>query len=244
MRHANTQVVDQVIDVTLRLVELTEAMRTTAAVRAFAPEPVHDDVLRRVLDEARFAPSGGNRQPWRVVVVERPELRAAIRDAYRLGWSEYVAHVVSGLVPFAPGADGRWDGPAVDLEQARATPAPDEFADHLDSVPIMLMLLAHLPSLAVTDNGLGRQSIVGGASVYPFVQNLLLAARAEGLGGVMTTVICRQEAEVKRLLGVPAQFAVAGMVVLGRPARQVGRLRRREVGEFAFRDAFDGAPFA
>jgi nitroreductase len=225
-------------------VELTEAMRTMAAVRAFTPEPVPDDVLTRLLDEARFAPSGGNRQPWRVVVVERRDLREAIRDAYRLGWSEYVAHVASGLVPFAPGTDGRWDGPAVDLEQARATPAPDELGDNLHSVPVMLVLLAHLPSLAVTDNGLGRQSIVGGASVYPFAQNLLLAARGVGLGGVMTTVICRQEQAVKRLLRVPMEFAVAGLIALGHPVRQVTRLRRRDVGEFTFRDTFGGEPLA
>jgi nitroreductase len=224
--------------------ELSEAMRTMAAVRTFVDEPVGDDVLARLLENARFAPSGGNRQPWRIVVVKDLGLRSALRDAYALSWREYVAHVASGLVPFAPGNDGRWQGPAIDLDQARATPSPDDFADHLDSVPVMLILLAHLPSLAVTDNGLDRQSIVGGASVYPFAQNLLLSARAEGLGGVMTTVICRQEQRVKELLAVPPVFAVAGLVALGRPKHQVTRLRRRAVSEIAVVDAFDGPPLA
>lgn len=224
--------------------ELNEAMRTTPATRHFTDEPVGDEVLHRLLEVARFAPSGGNRQPWRVVVAKDAAVRSAIRDAYVLGWREYTAHVASGLVPFAPGADGRWTGPAVDLELARATPAPNDLADHLDVAPVLLVLLAHLPSLAVTDNGLDRQSIVGGASVYPFSHNLLLAARAEGLGGVMTTVICRQEAAVRELLGVPPEFALAGLVVLGHPARPVTRLRRRPVEQFCTVNRFAGEPFS
>ena len=219
--------------------ELSEVMRTTAACRDFTPEPVDEETVLRILDTARFAPSGGNRQPWRVVRVESPAIRQEIAHLYALGWREYWAHVERGLVPFAPGADGRWDGPAVDLEVARERPAPDAFGDQLASVPVMLVLLAHLGSLAVTDNGLGRQSIVGGASVYPFGHNVLLAARSEGLGGVMTTVLCRQEEAVKKLLGVPPAFAVAGLIVLGHPVKQVTRLRRRAVERFAFVDRFD-----
>jgi nitroreductase len=102
----------------------------------------------------------------------------------------------------------------------------------------MLVLLAHLGSLAVTDNGLGRQSIVGGASVYPFGHNVLLAARNEGLGGVMTTVLCRQEPAVRALLEVPPAFAVAGLIVLGHPVHQVTKLRRKQAEEFLFLDRF------
>lgn len=220
--------------------ELREAMRTTAATRRFAAEELSDEVVMELLDDARFAPSGGNRQPWRVVLVKDPATRRAIETAYRSSWREYMAHVRAGLVPFAPDEDGRYRGPAVDLEQAAATESPDEFADTLSSVPLLLVLLAHLPSLAVTDNGLGRQSIVGGASVYPFAHNVLLAARDRDLGGVLTTVICRREHEVKELLGVPEPFAVAGLLALGRPIRQPSRLRRRPVGEFASIDRFSG----
>jgi len=217
-------------------------MRTTAAVRSFTSEPIGDEVVRELLEEARFAPSGGNRQPWRVVVVRDRELRRRLQALYQLSWREYVAHVAAGLVPFAPGEDGRWTGPAVDLEAARATPVQDDLGDHLAETPVLLVVLAHLPSLAVTDNGLDRQSIVGGASVYPFVQNLLLAARARGLGGVMTTVLCRQEPAVKALLGVPPPLALAGLVLLGHPERQVRRLRRRQVDEFCFVDSVGGPP--
>ena len=219
--------------------ELTEVMRTTAACREFTAEPVDDETLGRILDSARFAPSGGNRQPWRVVRIESSSLRKEIAHLYSLSWREYWAHVERGLVPFAPDEEGRWQGPAVDLVAARDRPAPDAFGDQLASVPVMLVLLAHLGSLAVTDNGLGRQSIVGGASVYPFGQNVLLAARDEGLGGVMTTVLCRQEDAVRELLGVPAAFAVAALIVLGHPARQVSLLRRDPVENFTFVDRFD-----
>jgi len=223
--------------------ELREAMRTTPATRTFRDEEVTDETLWQVLDAARFAPSGGNRQPWRVIVVKDPQARGAVRDHYVLGWREYLAHVAQSRVPFAPDEHGSWDGPAVDLDAARAVERPDEFADNLDVAPVVMLVCADLPALAVTDNGLGRQSIVGGGSVYPFGHNILLAARDLGLGGVMTTVICREEAALKELFAIPERFAVAGLVVLGYPARSVTRLRRRQVEEFTWLDRFDGEPF-
>jgi nitroreductase len=223
--------------------DLYEAMRTTPSTRAFTDEAVPDAVLHRMLDHARFAPSGGNRQGWRVIVVRDPAKRRALRDLYQLGWREYMAHVRAGVVPFAPRDGGRWTGPAVDLEAARQVPAPNDFGDHLDTVPVLLVLCAELGVLAVTDNGLDRQSIVGGGSIYPFAHNLLLAARNEGLGGVMTTVLCREEPAAKALLGIPEGFAIAGMLAIGHPAREVRRLRRRPVREFTWVDAFEGEPF-
>lgn len=223
--------------------ELYDAMRSTPATRAFTGEPVDDDVLYRILDHARFAPSGGNRQGWYVIVVDDTATRQRLRELYVLGWREYTAHVREGLVPFAARDHGRWRGPAVDLERARNTPAPNPFADNLDTVPVMLVLVADLGALATVDNGLDRQSIVGGASIYPFGHNILLAARNEGLGGVMTSVLARQEPAARELLGIPEGYAVAGLLALGRPQRQITKLRRRSVEEFTVRDRFDGEPF-
>jgi nitroreductase len=225
-------------------VELYDVMRTTPATRAFTDEPVGDAVLYRMLDHARFAPSGGNRQGWRVIVLRDQATRVRIRELYQLGWREYVEHVRRGLVPFAPREHGRWPGPAIDLAAARDTPAPNEFADHLEHVPVLLLIVAELGALATVDNGLDRQSIVGGASIYPFCHNLLLAARNEGLGGVLTSVLARQEPAVRELLGIPDWFAVAGLMALGHPAKVITKLRRAAVGEFAVVDRFDGAPFA
>ncbi len=223
--------------------ELDAAMRTTGAARELVDEPVDDATLYRILDRARFAPSGGNRQPWTVLVVRDPELRVGLRDLAVLGAREYAAYVERGLVPFAPGEDGTWSPPDFDLAEARESATPWSFAAALDRVPVLLVLLADLRSLAVLDVDLDRQSVVGGASVYPFAQNLLLAAREEGLGGVLTTFLCRQEPEARELLGFPRSHAIAGMLALGRPAHQVSRLRRRPVEEFTRIDTFTGAPF-
>lgn len=211
--------------------------------REFTDELIPDEVLHTILDHARFAPSGGNRQGWRVIVVRDAAIRRRLRELYQLSWREYVAHVAEGKVPFAPGPDRRWQGPAVDLEAARAAEAPNPFADQLDTVPVLMVVLVDLTQLAVLDNGLDRQSIVGGGSIYPFCHNIMLAARDQGYGGVMTTAICRQEDAVRELLGVPDPWAVASLVALGRPVKQVTRLRRAPVEEFTVADRFDGQAF-
>jgi nitroreductase len=118
------------------------------------------------------------------------------------------------------------------------------FADHLDQVPVLLLLVVELAALAVLDNGLDRQSIVGGGSVYPFGHNILLAARDAGLGGVLTTALVRQEAAVKELLHIPDGYAVAGLIALGHPAKVVTKLRRAPVEDFTTVDRFDGPPFS
>lgn len=223
--------------------ELTEAMRTSGAVRTFADEPVADEVLGRILDSARFAPSGGNQQPWVVLVLTDPRLRAEVTGLARIGYREYAAQQRAGLRPFAPGPDGRWHGPGVDLDEARRTDAPAAFVDNLGLAPVLLVILARLTALAVMDVDADRQSIVGGASVYPFVQNILLAARGEGLGGALTTFVVRQEPAVRQLLAIPADHGIAALVALGRPVRQVTRLRRHEVPEFTRVNTWAGPPF-
>jgi nitroreductase len=223
--------------------ELDHAMRTTGAVRGFTDAPVDDATLYRVLDRARFAPSGGNRQPWRVIVVKDAETRRKLRDLSQLGWREYWAFVEAGEVPFGPGADGRPNPLDIDLEAARATPQPSEFVDTIDQAPALLVIGAHLPSLAVLDAGFERQSIVGGGSIYPFGQNLLLSARSEGLGGVMTTFLVRQEAAARELLELPPDIAVAAVVALGFVEKFPTKLKRKPVEEFAFVDRLSGTAF-
>jgi nitroreductase len=220
--------------------DLEAVMRRSGAVRAFTDEAVADSEIWAVLDAARFAPSGGNRQGWAVIWIKNPHLRRMIREHYVLGWREYMAHVHAGLVPFAPEPTGTWHEPAVDLAGARLVPQPSEFADSLESVPVMLMIVVDLTQLAVTDNGLGRQSIVGGASIYPFVQNIILAANARGLGGVVTTVLTREEEALRPLLHLPQPWAIAALVALGRPVRPVRRLSRKQVSEFTTIDSLDG----
>ncbi len=227
--------------------DLAEALRTTGAVREFEPEPVPDEVLARILDSARFAPNGGNRQAWRVVVVRDPAARRALRDCYLDGWYDYMALTQAGLVPWAPvgdrGAEVRALERAAGL-RAEAAAGPGGFAEHLDEVPALLVVLADLSALAAVDRDLPRYSMAGGASVYPFVWSVLLAARAEGLGGVMTTMPIRREDEVRRVLGAPGHFAVAAVLALGRPRRAPRRLTRRPVTEFATVNTLDGPPLS
>ncbi|MDA8080081.1 MAG: nitroreductase family protein [Actinomycetota bacterium] len=223
--------------------ELFEVMTTAGAIREYVDVPNSDEVLYEILNSARFAPSGGNRQPWRVLVVKDPELKRQVRELYSHGWKEYMAHVKKGLVPFAPTNDGKWEGPAIDLDEAASMDFPNQYANHLDESPVLLVLLARLPDLACLDNGLDRQSIVGGGSVYPFGHNILLAARSLGLGGVMTTVICRREPEMKIVFDIPKEFAIAGLITLGTPKKFLTKLARRPVEEFAFVDKFGGVPF-
>ena len=227
--------------------ELHDALRTTGAIRDFRPEPVPDEVLHRVLDTARFAPSGGNRQGWRVVVVHDPAARVRLRDLHLAGWYEYLAQVEAGLVPWAPITDEQAEGRAIANVPAvaeRAAHGPGGFAEHLDTVPVLLAVFADLRALAAVDKGADRYTFAGAASIYPFTWSVLLAARAEGLGGVITTMSIRQERNVKVLLGAPDELALAAVIALGYPHHQPRRLTRRSVDEFTTVDRFDGSPFA
>jgi nitroreductase len=225
--------------------ELLAALRTTGAVREFEKAPVPDSTLYRILDTARFAPNGGNRQAWRVVVVKDSSLRRAMRDAYLPGWYEYLAQVGAGLTPWAVVTDRV-------LEERAVTGAPElaaaaqggtgGFAEHFDQVPAMLVLLADLTRLATVDRETGPYTMVGGASIYPFAWSILLAAREEELAGVMTTMVVRQREAVRRLLRVPESHLVAGVLALGRPLHLPTRLRREPVEHFATVDTFDGDP--
>ncbi len=225
--------------------ELLDALRTTGAVRDFTPVPVDDDTIRRILDTARYAPSGGNRQSWRVIVLRDPEVRRELRDLYLPGWYEYLSQASIGLVPFAPltdeDAERRAMGAVADVARAAAD-GPGGFAEHLDEVPALLAVFADLRYVAAVDKDADRYRFAGGASVYPFVWSILLAARSEGLAGVITTMPIRRETDVKTLLGAPPEVSLAAVVALGVPVRQPTRLTRTPVDAFTWVDRFDGRP--
>ncbi len=226
--------------------DLVDTLRSTGAVRQFHPEPVGEDVLVRLLDTARFAPSGGNRQGWRVIVVKDPATRRALRDLYLSGWYEYLAMMSAGLVPWAPVTDRAAEAAAIANARqfADAATAAPGFAETLDTAPALLLVLADLAALAAVDRDLPRYTLAGGASIYPFVWSLLLAARAEGLGGVMTTMPVRREDEVRALFGIPDTVAVASLVALGRPVAAPRRLTRAPISTFAWVDRYRGDALA
>lgn len=227
--------------------ELTDALRTTGAVRHFTDRPVDEATVASILDTARFAPSGGNRQGWRVVVVRDLGLRRRIRDLYLPGWYDYLAISAVGLVPWAPVTDRQAEeaalpGAAAIAEKAAA--GPGDFAEHLDEVPVLLVVLADLRLLAATDRDFDRYGLVGGMSIFPFVWSILLAARDHGLGGVTTSMLTRREPEVRAALGAPDHLAVVAGMALGYPVHQPTRLRRASVREFATYDNVAGVPVA
>jgi nitroreductase len=207
--------------------DLYEAMRCAPTSRRFKTDPVPAEKLVRALDNARFAPSGGNRQGWRVIVVRDAHSRTALRDLYLPHWRAYIG--LTGEMRAA--ADSGGSAPP----RTRMMGAANEYAEHMHEVPVHLIVGVRLGDLAVTDAQLPRQSIVGGASIYPFVQNLLLALRAEGLGAALTTLLVPAEAEVKQLLGIPDDVALAAHIGVGyRADPWPAALARRPVLEFAF----------
>jgi nitroreductase len=224
------------------MIDLLPTLRTTGSVRDFLPEPVSDDAVTRILDTARFAPSGGNRQGWRVVVVRDPAKRRRLRDLYLPGWYQYLAMRAAGLTPWAPITDRDREREAVDA--ARPPGGAGGFPEHLDEVPVLLVLFADLRALAAVDRDGDRYPFAGGASIYPFAWNLLLAARAEGLAGVITTMVIREEQAVRELFDAPDELAVAAVIALGRPVKQPTRLTRDPVESFTTVDSIAGAPFS
>jgi nitroreductase len=217
-------------------VDLSDVMRCAPTSRRFTPDPVPQEALLRALELARFAPSGGNRQGWRVVVVRDPDARLALRELYLPQWRAYMQHTGGAQMLEHPERS--------DPARLRMVRRADEYANRLAQVPVHLVVGVRLADLAVTDAGLPRQSIVGGASVYPFIQNLLLALRDQGLGAALTTLLVPAEAEVRRLLAIPEDIALAAHVGVGhRSDPWPGALSRRPVGEFAFAERY-GQPLA
>ena len=216
--------------------DLYEAMRCAPTTRRFGTEPVPPEVLLRVLENARFAPSGGNRQGWRVIAVKDAGTRQALRDLYQPHWRAYM-ELTGGAAVLA-------DPNPPDPRRARMVKRADEFAERIHEVPLHLIVCAKLGDLAIVDAGLERPSIVGGASIYPFVQNMLLGLRAEGLGAALTTLLAPAEPQVRELLAIPDDVVIAAYVLVGRRDEPwPAQLSRKPVAEFAFAERY-GAPLA
>ena len=217
--------------------ELYEVMRTTAAVREFTDDPLPDDVLHTILDNARFAPSGGNRQGTRIVIVRDTATRERLVEITTPGARRYHAQRHAGETPWSAYAASR-----VTDEEVDRTPVPDAVFDPVRKAAVVLVVCVDLRAVAALDKDLDRVGVVAGASVYPFVWNVLLAARNEGFGGTITTMAVAEEPALKELLGIPAPYAVAAVVPLGKPVKQLTKLTRVEVGELTHREHWSGDP--
>jgi len=218
--------------------ELNDVMRTAFSAREFTDEPLPDAVLHDILEHARFAPSGGNRQGNRVVVVRDLQTRETLAKLAEPAAKRYAAQRAAGENPWNSIVPSTL--PTSVFEQ---TPPPRLLTHPFRTASVVLVFAVDLKVVASTDQYLDRVGVISGASIYPFVWNVLLGARQAGFGGTITTIAVAREPEVQALLGIPSDFAVAAIVPLGRPVKQLTKLRRRRVEEIATRERFGGEPF-
>lgn len=206
-------------------IDVLEALATTRAIRRYRyEEPVDESDLARILFAASRAPSGSNRQLFRFVVLrDGPRARQAkalLGDAFRAGWDTKRS---------SDGYDAG-SGTAAGSRKARTARALEEFVVNFERIPVVILacLIRH------------RSPNPGeGASVYPACQNLLVAARALGYGGVLTMWHGMVEGELRALLGVPDGVGLAATITLGRPAGSHGPVRRQPLGDFVYEDGWD-----
>ena len=218
--------------------ELNDVMRTTFAAREFTGEEVPDAVIHDLIENARFAPSGGNRQGNRVIIVRDAGTRDALAKLAEPAAKRYVAQSKIGESPW--NAVTPTKATAAEIE---ATPAAPMLVNSFRDASVVLVFVVDLRVVASMDQDLDRIGMISGASIYPFVWNVLMGARQAGYGGTITTLAVAREAEVQALLNIPSEFAVAAVVPLGKPFKQLTKLRRKSVEEIATRESFDGAAF-
>ena len=215
-----------------------EAMRTIGSCRRYKPDDVPDEVVYSAVEAARFAPQGGNRQPTRLVVVRDRATKERLRDLYLVPWRKYYEAASTGTA--STGSLGEYDS------AQKAADAANRFAENLAEVPLLIVVCARIDQLHVTDKDLDHVPVVGGASIYPFVQNLCIALRVEGVATTLTTLLCEYEAKVKELLAIPDEYLTACHLAAGYPERPFPtKLRRMPVEETTFLDRFGdpiGAP--
>ncbi|MDP6709246.1 MAG: nitroreductase family protein [Alphaproteobacteria bacterium] len=218
--------------------ELYDAMRTTFAARDYTGEEISDEVLYEILENARFAPSGGNRQGNHVVVVRDQATRDRLAELAAPAAKRYVAQSKAGESPWNAVLPTK-----VTAEAIAATKAPGRLTEPVREASVVLVFVVDLKLVASMDQDLDRVGVISGASIYPFVWNVLLGVRQAGFGGTITTLAIAQEPELKALLGIPDDHAVSAVVPVGRPVKQLTKLRRRSVEEIAHRERFDGEAF-
>lgn len=217
--------------------ELYDVMRTTFSARDFTDDPLPDETLFKILDHARFASSGGNRQGWHVIIVRDQRTREQLSALTEPAAKRYIAQQQAGESPW-----NSVESTSVSDETIAQTPAPARLTEPVRKAAVVLVVCVDLKRVASIDQHLDRVGVISGGSVYPFVWNVLLAARHEGYGGTLTTLAVAQEPKLQALLGIPSHVAVAAVIPMGKPVKQLTKLRRRAVSEFTHVERWDGGP--
>ena len=210
--------------------DLYEAMNSQRAVRRLRPDPIPEDVLGRIYEAATWAPTGGNVQPWRLVAVSDADKKQALRDLYAPRWADYSATYRDRIAHLDDAARARAE---------RTLAAGDHLAEHIGRVPVIAVFCFNPTIMALTDIDQDRPTVVGGGSVYPAVQNLLLACRNEGVGCVLTTLLCMDEPAVKALLAMPDDWYTCAHVPMGYPVGGgYGPINRRPVAKMVYENTW------
>ena len=206
-------------------VDLYDALLTTRAMRRFSDEPVTDEQVEACLRAAVQAPSGGNIQPYQFLVVRDPDLRAQLGDIYLRAWNRYAPAVTAAAGGASPVGE-------------RTMKASDDLAQNLGRTPVLVLVLMPKVSMVVSDDEGDMDVGPTYASVYPAVQNLILAARSQGLGTVLTTVYRIYEDEVREVCGIPDRYEVVALLPLGHPTGKWGVAPRRPFEKLTSWDRF------
>ena len=216
--------------------DLFEAIYTARAIRRFKPDPVPDEVITKVLDAAIRAPSGSNEQSWEFIVVKDAEQRKKIGAVYRKGGNILMALYANRTKP-----------PHMSQETYDKLMASAMYLlDHMADAPVLLLAcLKQTPPSGPPPQfppdaaaGLKNMARMGGSSIYPAVQNIILACRAFGLGTVLTTIHMFYEDEVKAILGLPPEVQTYALMPIGYPRGKFGPIKRRPVSEVAYLDGY------
>jgi nitroreductase len=203
--------------------DLFEIMRTTRSMRRLKPDPVPNDLIQKILEAGTCAPSGGNMQSWRFLLIRDPQVKATVGTYYKRAWDEVVNPRYRASEP-APGTSRERFGRMLDAAQY--------LADHIHEAPVWIV-----PCLAGA-----RPTRTAGSSIYPAVQNMLLAARALGLGATLTTLYLNFEKEVEAALGLPSDVHSYALLPIGYPLGRFGPVRRVALADVVYEDRW-GQPY-
>jgi nitroreductase len=215
--------------------DLFEIMRTTRSMRRLKPDKVPEALIRQVLEAGICAANGGNMQFWRFVVIEDPTVKHNVGEYYRRAWHEQAApRYRVGAPP-----------PSVDTARfQRMLAAAEYLADHIHEAPVWIVPCLMPPSEIPTRvTPLGVYPRISGSSIYPAVQNMLLAARALGLGATLTTLHLLFEKETEAALGLPPDAHSYAILPIGYPLGRFGPVARTPLAEVAYRNRW-GQPYA
>jgi nitroreductase len=201
---------------------LFEIMRTTRSMRRLKPDPVPDALIRQVLEAGTYAANGGNMQGWRFLLIRDPAIKQAVAAFYKRAWDEIVGPRYRATAPAAGTSPER---------HARMLASAEHLAHHLHEAPVWIV-----PCLSGA-----TPTRTSGASVYPAVQNMLLAARALGLGATLTTLYLQFEQDAEAAMGLPPDVHSYAILPIGYPLGRFGPVRRGALSDVVYEDRWGHA---